>query len=172
MIINNEHIQTVNKMYNSAVGDSFDANPISKVDVDIINILLEMLNDYGHRDVVAVMNNYKVVGDEEVLNNLQHLLREFKQQQKEFEQNVEENDPGKLPYWLHFNDNNMTRLLRMNVISFSLLDNEEDGRYGILLNETHPDSNQIPIHANLLLEYYVEEQRDNDMRMLESLIKY
>lgn len=167
------HIQSAIKRHYGAIGDEFSLAPISKVDVDITNELVELLKKYEEFDAVRVMEKYKLNPDSEILENLMTLNVQVLQERGDPDFKGGDGEE-KLPFWIHFNDIGRNRVLRPNVMNFCPLDGvgRDEGQYGILLNKTPENVKQVPFHANETLLYDEENEREKDMMLLESLSKY
>ena len=170
---NLEHIKSSLRKYYGAFGDGLLISPISKADLDIINELVELFKKIGVTEVVGVMNNFKLNPDEDVLGKLMEL--NIKGNKSLGNKNSEgKEDSDQLPYWIHLKDVDSNRILRFNLIHFKKVDAVGDKRdkWGIMLNETPDNAKTVPMHSNAVFIYDEEEDRDEDMKLLESLADY
>lgn len=166
---NSEHIKASVRKYYGALGDQSIIAPISKIDVDIVNELVELFKKIGVTEVPAIMNNYKLNPDESIIEKLTELnIKGNKSPSNDRE------SKDQLPYWIHFNDIDSNRILRFNLIHFKKIDSvgHKKDKWGIMLNETPDNAKTVPMHSNSVFIYDEEEDRDEDMKLLESLADY
>jgi hypothetical protein len=173
---NSKHIQSAIKRHYGAIGDGLAINPISKVDINIINEMVELFKKVNLPEAVDIMDNYKLDPDSSTLEYLMQLNTEMGGDiiDDDLEDLVEDYKNKKLPFWIHFNDTGRNRVIRPNIVNFAPLDaiGREQSQYGIILNKTPKDVKQVPFHANETLFYDDEEDREKDMKVLEKLSKY
>lgn len=169
---NSKHIQSAINRHYGAIGDDLAIYPISKIDIDIINEIVELLKKVDLPEAVTIMDHYKLDPDNSILEYLMQLNTEIGGDYEDDDNTYLANK--KLPYWIHFNDTNKLRTIRPNIINFQPIDaiGREGEQFGIKLNKTPNNVKQIPFHANEVLFYDDEDEREKDMRVLEKLSKY
>lgn len=155
------------KRFDEIKKEDYRINPISGLDVGIIEELTSLIQKTGIIQIVPLMANHKYLSDEEVLQDLKVFNNSLKK--KKVEEGKEE-ETEMLPYWIHLKNKSKMKLMRFNVISFSIYD--EDGIIGILLNDVGENVTKVPMHYNTVLEYYNVEDRDFDFRQLSELTNY
>ena len=151
-----------------AFGDELPISPIGKIDIEIINELVELIKKYNNAEVAAIMHNYKKKPDYDIAEQLIDVNTNF--EPIEMSEGEE-----KLPYWLHFNDIEKNRVQRLDVKKYKPIEIEKgnDLLFGILINEIESENiKNIPITADLKLIYYDEEERNADMEQLDNLANY
>lgn len=170
---NSTHIQSANKRFYGAVGDGLVINPISKVDTNIINELIELFKKLDVPEITQVFDYYKLNPDEDIYEALMGINTEMGGEMLEDMENPMNGDK-KLPFWIHFKDIGRNRIIRPNIVNFAPLDavGDDAEQYGIILNKTPDNVKQVPFHANEVLLYDDEEVREKDMNQLEKLSKY
>jgi hypothetical protein len=155
------------KRFDQIKEEEYRINPISSTDILIVNELTSLLHKIGLVQIVPIMGNHKYLSDEEVLEDLKVFSGSIKTAKWK---DGEEGDPPMLPYWLHLKNKSRMKIMRFNVVSFSIY--EEDGIIGILLNDVGENVSKVPMHYNTVLEYFNVEDRDFDFRLLEESTNY
>ena len=161
--------QSINK-YKEVVNKEFLLNPISQHDKDIVLTLVDLCKKRGINGVEQVMENYKMHPDTEILEGLVKLGKTVKEE-KQVKRGrdieiVDEDEKENFFTMVKFKDFNKNRIFKPNIISYFKVDADE-GDFLIVLNECDETLAKKPFHANLLLEYKTEEDRDEDFNMLD-----
>ncbi len=154
------------KRFDKIKEEEYRINPISTTDILIVEELVSLIHKTGIVQIGPIMANHKYLSDEEVLQDLKGFNSSLK---KKVVEGKEEESDG-LPYWVHLKNKSKMKLMRFNIISFSIHD--EDDVIGILLNDVGENVTKVPMHYNTVLEYYNIEDRDFDFRQLSELTNY
>lgn len=171
-MINDKAVDQSIKKYKEIVKKDFLLHPVSSYDKDIVMTLVALCKNSGVRGVGQVMENYKVHPDSEILEELVKLSgnkKEEKPKSKSREKvfvDGEECKQDALYTMVKFNDLSQNRIFRPNIIAYYKWE-DRGGVPFIILNPCDETLAKQPIHANLMLQYDTEEDRDKDFQMMD-----
>lgn len=153
-----DHLKAAYGRYTQG-SDHFIA-PISQVDAEIMNELMNIFEKLGVIAINEILKEYKLNDDKEILT----LLKDVKKQVKPgaVKDSKELVDETSLPRFLEAN--RMRIDLRL-IFGFNVTEyyNPSSGRltYAIILNPTPENVKQVPLYSNTMLEFRtVQEQED------------
>lgn len=166
-------IKTATRKFYGAFGDEELTSPISRVDIDIINELVEILKKKQVNEVVAIMNNYKTDSDKVVLDKLVGVNNSLSQQVREESGGISSEMAAELngiDFYIQFNDTERRYIYRYDIVGHKSIDGcgKDNNQFGILLNECSADMKKVPMYANTLLLYDNEEDRDDDIEVIKA----
>jgi len=173
----------MNKYFRSAV-DRFNKkfkkesfiSPISEKDVKIIEyikVALEESPAYG--GLIAILDEWKGIADEEILGNVENWLVETSGDDEEEGEEKEESKLEKMlkrPPIVVLNGERIQLQLIYSYAKYELYDDNGDfDSYCIKLNETPEEVKRIPLFANYLVKFYDEDLRDETIEKLDKWFK-
>ena len=162
--MNKKLIDSLVKLHEKEFGGKYIA-PISRVDVEIISLLLKIIEKCGKSDILRVFEQYKIVADEDIRLKLDKI-----QANMETENQAEEFIRGifggrKTNVTIQFNDIETSCFMKSEIFSWMKTE-DENGTPAILLNKGDIDATKHPLVYNTLLLYADEETRDEDFELI------
>lgn len=172
-MINDKAVDQSIKKYKEIVKKDFLLHPVSSHDKDIVMALVALCKNSGVRGVEQVMENYKMHPDSEILEGLVKLSGNKKEEKpkkkgvnKVFVDGDDDGIDDNLYTMVKFADLSQNRIFRPNIIAYFKWE-DDDGVPFIVLNPCDETLTKQPIHANLMLQYDTEEDRDKDFQMMD-----
>ncbi len=158
--MNEKAINNMVKLHEEAFGGRF-IQPVSREDVKLVSLLVQLLDKFNLTSVSRIMNKYKTIADKDINLQVSKILSNINNDVK---QGVLTGNK-KRKRVIEFNDISFTRVLSENIYSWSKTI-DEYGNASLLLNEGDLDVTRIPVIYNKLLFYDDEVKRDDDFEMI------
>jgi len=168
--MNEKAISQATIRYDGEVKKEYLLKPISREDLEIVMELTEICKKANVRGINEAMENYKVNPDKEVLEQLSNVRKSIKEKTEKPKSVVPKNGEGEnqaIFRMIKFNDLETRRIYQPNIVSYLRFYNEVDNEFGIFLNECDETLQRQPLHANTMLIYRNEKEREKDFLMLD-----
>lgn len=170
--MNEKAINVAVEKYEKLIKKDFLLHPVSDTDKNIIVKLYSLCVKLGAKEVEQVMENYKMHPDSEILSELDKILSATKDKKDKpkiprYSDFVDtEKEEKELYTMIKFSDVDSYRIYRPNIISY-FRGEDEEGVPFIMINPCDETLKSQPIHANTILIYTDEEDRDKDFKILD-----
>jgi len=153
----------------------FIINPISEIDAEIIVEIGEIFKKQGLVDLAEILKSYKELKDEEIRDqlmqwNIDHPNGKNNKINNFIDKVIDEViEEQKLPPFIQINNLRMKLCHLLGLELYERIDEEENYKWGIIINPTPEHTKQIPLYSNFKVEWFTEKDRNNVLYKLESV---
>jgi len=158
-----DHLKAAYQRYTQG-NDHFIA-PISKVDAEIINELMNIFEKLGVITITEILKEYKLNDDKEILT----LLKDAKKQVKpgSTKDSKELVDETLLPRFLEANGMRIDLRLIFGYNALEFYSPEGRMVYAIILNPTPENAKQVPFYSNTMLSFKTIQEHEYCIMLMD-----
>lgn len=161
----NQYLQSANKRFDERFKQSFNINPISKVDAEIMIEIKEIFRKLGRTDICAVLDEYKFFKDTEIRD----LLLQWNIDNPNNPEGLGEGDLLPKSRVIEINGERINVDMVFGWQGKTVLNIDHNKVFCIKLNPTTDEAKKVSSYANKIIKFTNKTERDAYLRLLDQL---